>query len=97
MRIDRTSISQPIVGVILPVSTMAKLKAASLTNSRSYTSLNRTTAQAVKQVTAIEQDSLPQSLSAAADIEAQTRPVVEDDVFGNEEGAEVQYKTCKWW
>lgn len=22
---------------------------------------------------------------------------VEEDVFGNEEGAEIQYKTCEWW
>lgn len=76
---------------------MAKLNTANSTYSRSYTSLNHTAAQTVKQATVIKQESLPQPLSAASDVETQIRPAAEDDVFGNEEGAEVQYKACKWW
>jgi hypothetical protein len=30
------------------------------------------------------------------DSECHVAPVVETDVFGNEEGAEVHYKTCSW-
>jgi hypothetical protein len=30
------------------------------------------------------------------DYEGQVAPTAEADVFGNEEGAEVHYKTCKW-
>ncbi|USP76598.1 hypothetical protein yc1106_03872 [Curvularia clavata] len=76
---------------------MAKLSAVNSSNSRPYTSLNHAAVQTAKQATAIKQESLPQPLSAASDVETQIRPAVEDDVFGNEEGAEVQYKTCKWW
>ncbi|KAI4914193.1 hypothetical protein J4E85_010705 [Alternaria conjuncta] len=32
----------------------------------------------------------------SADLEGQAAPAEEQDVFGNEEGAEIQYKTCKW-
>jgi hypothetical protein len=32
-----------------------------------------------------------------ADPEVQALPSVERDVFGNEEGAELHYKTCEWW
>lgn len=36
-------------------------------------------------------------VATGSDIEGQpTQPVV-DDAFGNEEGAEIQYKTCDWW
>jgi hypothetical protein len=30
------------------------------------------------------------------DSEGQVAPAVEADVFGNEEGVDVHYKTCKW-
>lgn len=30
------------------------------------------------------------------DPESQAVPSTENDVFGNEEGADVRYKTCKW-
>ncbi|KAI4920751.1 uncharacterized protein J4E92_008395 [Alternaria infectoria] len=33
----------------------------------------------------------------STDLEGQAAPAEEQDVFGNEEGAEIQYKTCKWW
>jgi hypothetical protein len=36
-------------------------------------------------------------LSSSSDIEAQVSRLASDDAFGNEEGAEIQYKTCKWW
>jgi len=32
----------------------------------------------------------------ASDPEGQTAPTAENDVFGNEEDAEIHYKTCKW-
>jgi len=36
-------------------------------------------------------------LTPSADLEEQAASAEEHDVFGNEEGAEIQYKTCKWW
>ncbi|KAG9190772.1 hypothetical protein G6011_08860 [Alternaria panax] len=36
-------------------------------------------------------------LIPSADLEGQAAAAVDDDVFGNEEGAEIQYKTCKRW
>ncbi|KAH7094684.1 transmembrane amino acid transporter protein-domain-containing protein [Paraphoma chrysanthemicola] len=48
-----------------------------------------------------KKDSTEQGLllqtSNASDIEAQPTSPAETDVFGNEEGADVQYKTCEWW
>jgi hypothetical protein len=38
-----------------------------------------------------------QQLSSSSDIETQVSRPASDDAFGNEEGAEIQYKTCKWW
>jgi hypothetical protein len=38
-----------------------------------------------------------QQFSSSSDIEAQVSRPASDDAFGNEEGAEIQYKTCKWW
>lgn len=38
-----------------------------------------------------------QQLNTASDIEGQTSSPVHEDAFGNEEGAEIQYKTCIWW
>lgn len=32
-----------------------------------------------------------------SDIEGQVSPSVNEDAFGNEEGAEIKYKTCAWW
>jgi hypothetical protein len=75
---------------------MATTKTASSTDDLPSVSLNRTATQAVKQAT-VEEHSLPQPLLAPSDIERQNAPAAEDDVFGNEDGAEVQYKTCTWW
>ncbi|CAN9411033.1 unnamed protein product [Alternaria alternata] len=36
-------------------------------------------------------------LTSSADLGGQVAPAVEDNTFGNEESAEIQYKTCKWW
>ncbi|CAN9305882.1 unnamed protein product [Alternaria alternata] len=36
-------------------------------------------------------------LTSSADLGGQVAPAVEDNAFGNEESAEIQYKTCKWW
>lgn len=38
-----------------------------------------------------------QQLSSSSGIEVQVSRPASDDAFGNEEGAEIQYKTCKWW
>ncbi|KAH7085031.1 transmembrane amino acid transporter protein-domain-containing protein [Paraphoma chrysanthemicola] len=35
--------------------------------------------------------------SNSSDLETQATSPAETDVFGNEEGADVQYKTCEWW
>lgn len=34
--------------------------------------------------------------TTASDPEGQVAPVAEEDVFGNEDQAEIQYKTCEW-
>jgi hypothetical protein len=36
-------------------------------------------------------------VATGSDIEGQASQPVNEDSFGNEEGAEVQYKTCDWW
>jgi hypothetical protein len=35
--------------------------------------------------------------TSSTDFEGQIALPEEQDVFGNEEDAEIQYKTCKWW
>lgn len=42
-----------------------------------------------------EQSLAPQDTNTS-DPEGQIAQPAENDVFGNEEGAEVHYKTCKW-
>lgn len=42
-----------------------------------------------------EQGLEPQSTNSS-DPEGQVVQTTENDVFGNEDGAEVHYKTCKW-
>lgn len=48
-----------------------------------------------KNARANAQSLAPQDTSTS-DPEGQIVPPAENDVFGNEEGAEVHYKTCKW-
>jgi hypothetical protein len=38
-----------------------------------------------------------QQLQTSSDIEGQVSSPVNEDAFGSEEGAEIQYKTCSWW
>ncbi|KAF3047314.1 hypothetical protein E8E11_009432 [Didymella keratinophila] len=38
-----------------------------------------------------------QLVNTLSDIEGQVSPPDGQDAFGNEEGAEIQYKTCAWW
>ncbi|KAI4630615.1 hypothetical protein J4E80_001553 [Alternaria sp. BMP 0032] len=45
----------------------------------------------------LDEQSIQPQLTPSADPEGQAAPAEEQDVFGNEEGAEIQYKTCKWW
>jgi hypothetical protein len=52
--------------------------------------------QATEKSAETNEESLLQKASGAIDPEGQTTPVVESDVFGNEDGAEVHYKTCEW-
>ncbi|EUC33618.1 hypothetical protein COCCADRAFT_4838 [Bipolaris zeicola 26-R-13] len=73
---------------------MAKLKVPASAHRLSF---NRTAAQTVKQTTVVQEHSLPEPLSPPPDIERHSAPAREDDIFGNEEGAEIQYKTCSWW
>lgn len=58
---------------------------------------NTTAAGPGKGDTVVRERSLPQPSSPPSDCERQNIPGAEDDVFGDEEGAEIQYKTCKWW
>jgi hypothetical protein len=44
-----------------------------------------------------EEHAIQPQLTPSADLEGQATSPVEDDAFGNEEGAAIQYKTCKWW
>lgn len=50
---------------------------------------------AVKTVDAKEND-LQQRNTNASDPEGQVAQAAENDAFGNEDGAEIHYKTCKW-
>jgi hypothetical protein len=45
----------------------------------------------------LEEHAILSQITPSADLEGQVTPSVEEDAFGNEEGAELQYKTCKWW
>ncbi|KAI4628705.1 hypothetical protein J4E83_003258 [Alternaria metachromatica] len=45
----------------------------------------------------LDEQLIQPQLNLSADLEGQAAPAEEQDVFGNEEGAEIQYKTCKWW
>ena len=38
-----------------------------------------------------------QQVNTLSDIEGRVSPPADQDAFGNEEGAEIQYKTCAWW
>lgn len=43
-------------------------------------------------------DELPaQHLNITSDIEEQLSSLPDDDAFGNENGTDLQYKTCAWW
>jgi hypothetical protein len=44
-----------------------------------------------------KESGLQQENTSASDPEGQVVPVAERDAFGNEEGAEIHYKTCKWY
>lgn len=46
--------------------------------------------------TRTDEGSLQQQVSSNTDPESQVASVSSNDVFGNEEGAEIQYKTCSW-
>ncbi|KAI4696740.1 uncharacterized protein J4E88_000918 [Alternaria novae-zelandiae] len=55
--------------------------------------------QAVEKTTPeepLDEQLIQPQLTPSADLEGQAAPAEEQDVFGNEEGAEIQYKTCKW-
>jgi hypothetical protein len=66
-------------------------------NANATTSLDSTAAPGIKKTTVVGEHPLLQQTTISTDVEGQVAPVEEDDAFGNEEGAEVQYKTCKWW
>jgi hypothetical protein len=55
------------------------------------------TPPAIEKTAEPNQEALLQQVSDASDPEGQSTPVVEDDVFGNEDDAEVHYKTCSWY
>lgn len=61
---------------------------------------SRTMAKHMKEKTAPEGPSeehpIQPQLITSTDLEGHVAPPEEEDVFGNEEGAEIQYKTCKW-
>jgi hypothetical protein len=43
-----------------------------------------------------EEHPIQPQLITSTDLEGHVAPPEEEDVFGNEEGAKIQYKTCKW-
>ena len=61
------------------------------------TSLDSTAPPAIEKTTVVNEHPLHQQNTTSTDVEGQIASAGEDDAFGNEEGAEVQYKTCKWW
>ncbi|KNG52340.1 N amino acid transport system protein [Stemphylium lycopersici] len=78
---------------------MADLRARGSSAGVSSTSLNQTNNRATEKATVhvVGEPSLRQRLTASSDLEGQFAPAAQDDTFGNEEGAEIQYKTCAWW
>ncbi|KAI1572786.1 PotE Amino acid transporter [Pyrenophora tritici-repentis] len=66
------------------------------TNDNSSTTLDSTAAPGTEKTTIIGEDPLNRQATQLGELEAQAIPL-ENDAFGNEEDAEVQYKTCNWW
>ncbi|KAF1940872.1 hypothetical protein EJ02DRAFT_512839 [Clathrospora elynae] len=63
-------------------------------NEGSTTSL--TSSRNAKTTTVVGEHPLQYAVTVSTDAEGQVAPE-ENDAFGNEEGAEIQYKTCEWW
>jgi hypothetical protein len=51
---------------------------------------------ATEKTTDVNEQSVQQPATNVSDPEGQVASAVENDVFGNEDGAEVHYKTCEW-
>jgi hypothetical protein len=51
---------------------------------------------ATEKTTDVNEQSVQQPATNFSDPEGQVASAVENDVFGNEDGAEVHYKTCEW-
>jgi hypothetical protein len=75
---------------------------ATIRDREASTSSSSTNGEPVPQPPAFEKPAdvpnpyLLQQNTNDSDAEGQAAPVAETDVFGNEEGAKVHYKTCKW-
>jgi hypothetical protein len=77
---------------------MATVRGGNADNANFATSYESTTPPGIEKTTVISQYPLHQQTTSWTDVEGQVAPAAaEDDAFGDEEGAEIQYKTCKWW
>lgn len=56
-----------------------------------------TSSARAKHKTETENEHELQQLSTPSDVEGQFDPPIDENAFGNEEEAEIQYKTCAWW
>jgi len=66
------------------------------TDANSPTIINSTAPPGTKDLTVIGENPLGRQATLSTGVEGQHVPT-EDDAFGNEEGAEIQHKTCKLW
>ena len=72
---------------------------SSMVSSNQRGSTSSASTQPVEEAEKFTQSTVPdvQQVITGSDIEGQVSRNAEEDVFGNEEGAEIQYKTCEWW
>jgi hypothetical protein len=77
---------------------MATIRGGNADDANFATSYESTAPPNIEKTTVIGVHSPYQQTTSSTDVEGQVAPAAaEDDAFGNEEGAEIQYKTCKWW
>ena len=65
-------------------------------DATSSTTIDSATPSGTEKINIVGESPLNGQITPSIDVEGQDGPA-EDDAFGNEEGAEIQYKTCNWW
>jgi hypothetical protein len=88
--------TQVLTFIIFASPAMATIMEREGSASSSSTTGARARQPQAKTVEAKE-SGLEQNGTSASDPEGQVVPTTERDAFGNEDGAEIHYKTCKWY